>query len=189
MITRAKPDEAVEATQRIKAVSKRDQRDTRPRIDHRMDVGPLIGLHVEYLRGIQNFTTAETADDVNLVLQGGSARVRSLPVHRRYHLPLVPLRFVSFPWAHSGAAIVPAECVYLSSWWSMSHVWNDSRIKVFVFRSCHNLSFVLTSSNDWRFKTILLIGGTFEIWTFRFQWKKTCHFLVETLKNQDCYIL
>lgn len=80
-----------------------------------MDIGPLIGLHVENLHRVEDLLAVEAADDVDLVVQGGRARVGALPVHGRYHLPLIPLRFISLAGAHPRATVVSAESINLAA--------------------------------------------------------------------------
>lgn len=80
-----------------------------------MYAAPLTRLHVEHLDRVEDLLAVESADDVDLVVEGGSARVRSLPVHGRDHLPLILLRIVSLARAHPRAAVVSAERVDLAA--------------------------------------------------------------------------
>lgn len=92
-----------------------DEGDAGSRTHHRMDTGPLIGLHVEDLHRVEDLLAVEAADDVDLVVQSSRARVRALPVHGRYHFPLVPPRFISFTGAHPRATVVSTEGINLAA--------------------------------------------------------------------------
>lgn len=114
-LTGTQSRDPAETAKSVEAVAKGDEGDPGSRADHRVDVGPLVRLDVEDLGRVEDLLAVEAADDVDLVVQGGCARVRSLPVHRRYHLPLVPLRLVSLAGTHPHAAIISAERVNLAA--------------------------------------------------------------------------
>lgn len=114
-LTGTQSGDAAEAAEGVQAVAERDEGHAGPWADHRVDVAPLIGFHVEHFHRVEHFLAVEAADDVDLVVQRGRAGVRALPMHGWYHLPLIPLRFITLAGTHPGAAIVSAERVNLAT--------------------------------------------------------------------------
>lgn len=93
-----------------------------------MDGAPPVGLYVEDLRRVEDLLAVEAADDVDLAVESRRARVRSLSLHGRYHLPLILLRIVSLRRAHPRATVVSAERVDLAA---LSATSRDYAIKFF----------------------------------------------------------